>query len=219
MPALPLKSEYRPTLGELLSPRWRRSSPVARGLSLVAGAGILAVVVGVVLTVQSPAVSYRGPVPFSFSYRGLYRTSPNRGGYAKVQHLKAGRLEDSFAVGPLLLTRYTGEPSGALALYAAGYIRELAATHRGFELRGEGSTQIDSLLPYITYNVLYTTEVGGRKMYGRDVLLLPPGPAGVRRGVDISMLTAVNENRQVSSALVVGTKGALEGPLGTFALK
>jgi hypothetical protein len=219
MPALPLKSEYRPTLGALLAPRWRRSSPAARGLALAAGAAILALTVGVVLTVLSPVASHGGPVPFSFSYRGLDRTSPEPGGYAKVQHLKAGRLEDSFAVGPLLLPSYSGEPSAALALYATGYIRKLAAAHRGFELRGEGSPQIDSLPPYTAYNVFYTAEVGGREMLGRDVLLLPQGPVGVRRGVDIAMLTDAQENRQVSSALVVGTKGALEGPLGTFALE
>jgi hypothetical protein len=219
MPALALKSEYRPTLGELLAPRWRRFPPGARGLALAAAATILALAVGVVLMVQSPTVSHRGPVPFSFSYRGLYRTSPDSGGFVKVQHLRAGRLEDSFAVGPLLLPRYTGEPSAALALYAVGYIRRLAATHFGFELRGEGSTQIDSLPPYTAYNVFYTTEVGGREMLGRNVLLLGHGPAGVRSGVDIAMLTAAQENRQVNSALVVGTKGVLEGPLGTFALE
>jgi hypothetical protein len=219
MPALPLKSEYRPTLGELLSPWWRRSRPTVRALMLVSGVAILAAVVGVVLTVRSPAVSHGGTVPFSFSYRGLYRTSPSPGGYVKVQHRKAGRLEDSFAVGPLLLPRYRGEPGAALALYAAGYVRELAATHQGFELRGEGSTQLDSLPPYTTYNVFYTAEVGGRQMLGRDVLLLAHGSTGARRGVDIAMLTAAKENRQVNSALVVGTKGALEGPLGTFVLE
>ncbi len=85
-------------------------------------------------------------------------------------------------------------------------------------LRGEGSTQIDAVATYATYNVFYTTVVGGREMYGRNVLLLPQRP-GARRGLQIAMLTAAAGNRQVTSPLDVGVKGALEEPLGTFALE
>jgi hypothetical protein len=215
---LPLKSEYRPTLGQLLAPRWRRASRPRRALALTTVAAILGVVAAVALTVQSPAISHGAPVPFSFAYRGLYRTSPEPGGYARVQRPRHGPPEDSFAVGPLTLPPYTGQPSAELALFAVGYIRGLAARHEGFQLRGEGSTQIDSVAPYATYNVFYTAEVRGREMYGRDVLLLPERP-GARRGVAIAMLTAAPGNRQVTSPLKVGVKGALEGPLGTFALE
>ncbi len=216
--ALPLKSEYRPTLGELLAPRWRRASALWRVLVVAAAAALAVALVTVVLTAQSPTVSHGGPVPFSFAYRGLYRTSPEPGGYTKVQRLRGRLLEDSFAVGPLTLPPYTGEPSGALALFAVRYIRGLAAAHRGFELRGEGTTQIDSVAPYATYNVFYTTRVQGREMYGRDVLLLAERP-GARRGVAITMLTAAAGNPQVTSPLDVGVKGPLEEPLGTFALE
>ena len=71
---------------------------------------------------------------------------------------------------------------------------------------------------YATYNVFYTTTVQGREMYGRNVLLLPDQP-GARRGVEIAMLTTVAGNHQVTSPLDVGVKGALEEPLGTFALE
>ncbi len=217
MPALPLKSEYGPTLGALLAPRWRRASSAGRALVWAGVAAILVALAGVALTVWSPGVSHGGAVPFSFAYRGLHRTSPDAGGYAKVQRLEGGLPEDSFAVGPLTLPPYTGEASAELALYASGYIEGLAAAKPGFELRGEGSTQIDSVAPYTTYNIFYTARVRGREMYGRDVLLLPERP-GARRGVVIAMLTAVAGNRQVPSPLDVGVKGALEGPLGTFAL-
>jgi hypothetical protein len=221
MPALPLKSEYGPTLGELLAPRWRRASPAARALWVAAVALLVAALAGVALTLASPTLSHGGPVPFSFDYGGLHRTSPAPGGYAKVQRLRRGRLEDSFAVGPLTLPPYRGELGAALAMYAAGYIPRLAAARvqgqSGFVLRGEGSTQIDAVSTYATYNVFYTTTVGGREMYGRDVLVLPARP-GARRGVEIAMLTAAAGNRQVTSPLDVGVKGALEEPLGTFAL-
>jgi hypothetical protein len=223
VPAVPLKSEYGPTLGELLAPRWRRASVAARAGWVAALALLVAVLAGVALTLASPTVSHGGPVPFSFDYGGLSRTRPLAGWYVKVQRVQGGRLEDSFAVGALVLPPYRGELGAALALYAAGYIRHLAAGEggaripgqSGFVLRGEGSTQIDAVATYPTYNVFYTVVVGGREMYGRNVLLLPG--EGARRGVLIAMLTAVAGNRQVTSPLDVGVKGALEEPLGTFA--
>jgi hypothetical protein len=222
MPALPLKSEYGPTLGEILAPRWRRASLGTRILWSAAAALIVAALAGAALTLASPTISHGGPVPFSFSYGGLYRTSPYPGGYARVQRLQHGRLEDSFAVGPFTLPPYRGELGAALAMYAAGYIPRLAAARvaeqRGFVLRGEGSTQIDAVSTYATYNVFYTTTIGGREMYGRNVLVLPDR-SGARRGVEIAMLTTVAGNRQVTSPLDVGVKGALEEPLGTFALE
>jgi hypothetical protein len=221
VPAVPLKGEYGPTLGELLAPRWRRASAAVRALWVAAVALLVAALAGAALTLASPTVSHGGPVPFSFGYGGLYRTSPAPGWYAKVQRVRGGRLEDSFAVRPLTLPPYRGELGAALALYAAGYIRRLAAARvpgqSGFVLRGEGSTQIDAVSTYPTYNVFYTTVVEGREMYGRNVLLLPV--AGARSGVLIAMLTTVAGNRQVTSPLDVGVKGALEEPLSTFALE
>ncbi len=110
-------------------------------------------------------------------------------------------------------------------MYAAGYVQRLAAGaavppvpgQAGFALRGEGATQIDAVSTYLTYNVFYTTTVDGREMYGRVALVLPPG-AGVRRGVQIAMLTAVAGSRHVTSSLDVGVKGTLEEPLSTFVL-
>jgi hypothetical protein len=226
MPALPLKSEYRPTLGELLAPRWRRASLGVRTLWVAAVALVVAAIAGAALTLASPTVAHGGPVPFSFSYAGLHRTDPAPGGYARAQRVVDGRLEDSFAVGPFLLPLYQGALGAALAMYGSGYIQRLAAGEggphtpgqSGFVLRGQGSTQIDAVGSYATYNVFYTTTVQGREMYGRNVLLLPDRQ-GARRGVEITMLTAIAGNHQVTSPLDVGVKGALEEPLGTFALE
>jgi hypothetical protein len=227
MPALPLKSEYGPTLGELLAPRWRRASAGVRLLWVATAALLVVAIAGAALTLASPTVSHGGPVPFSFSYAGLSRTSPAAGGYAKVQRVVDGRLQDSFAVGPFVLPPYHGALGAALAMYASGYVQRLVAARQrgahipgqsGFVLRGQGSTQIDAVSSYATYNVFYTTTVQGRQMYGRNVLLLPDQP-GARRGVEIAMLTTVAGNHQVTSPLDVGVKGALEEPLGTFALE
>jgi hypothetical protein len=213
MAAVPIKPEYGPTLGRLLSPRWRAASPLARVAVIAACVGAIAVVVGAVLTLENATYSHGGSVPFSFSYRSLYRVRPDPGGYVKLQRHRAdGTLEDSFAVGPLTLPPYSGSLSGELPLFAAGYIRGLARSHAEFVLWGEGKTRVNAVP---AYDVLYTTRVAGRTMWGRDVLLLPERP-GVRDGVDIVMLTSPTANPQVTSPLEVGTTGVLFRPLKTF---
>ncbi len=214
-----LQSRYGPTLGELLAPRWRRASRASRALVVLAGVLSAVVVLGGVLTLEHPRLSSSGGtgMSFSFSYPGLYRARPARGELALVRRTKGGRLEDSFAVAPLELARYRGEPSAALALYATAAIGRLAARHPGFGLRGEGWTQLNSISPYAVYNVFYRARLRGREMYGREVLLLPER-VGARRGVEISMLDAAGSDKQVDSPLLVGAKGVLAGPLGSFAL-
>jgi hypothetical protein len=213
MVAVPIKAEYGPTLGRLLSPRWRAASPWARGLVLASAVGLLALIVAAVLTLENATFSRGGKVPFSFSYRSLYRVAPDPGGYVKVQRRSpSGRLEDSFAVQPLRLPTYSGELSGELPLYGAEYIRSLSSRYAHFSLRGEGKTKVNSVP---AYDVMYTAVVEGRKMFGRDVLLLPERP-GVREGVDIVMLTSPTANSQVTSPLEVASTGVLLRPLKTF---
>ncbi len=215
MVAVPIKPEYGPTLGRLLSPRWRAASPLVRGLMRVAIVGLVALLVGAVLTLENAHYSQGGSMPFSFSYRGLYRVAPEPGSYVKLErHSSGGRLEDSYAVGPLTLAPYTGAQTGELALYAAGYIDRLRASDRDFVLRGEGKTRVNAVP---AYQVVYTTIVGGREMYGRNVLLLKQRPHA-RRGVTIAMLTSPTANAQVTSPSEVASEGVLLRPLKTFAL-
>lgn len=212
---MPIKPEYGPTLGRLLSPRWRATSPLARRTAIVAMVGLLALALAAALSLLNATYSHGGKVPFSFSYRSLYRVAPNPGGYVKVQrHRSDGRLEDSFAVEPLELPPYAGGLSGELPLYAAGYIRGLRARYVDFVLRAEGKTRVNAVP---AYDVLYTALVEGQTMWGRDVLLLPDRP-GVREGVDIVMLTSPTASSQVTSPLEVASAGVLLKPLKTFTL-
>jgi hypothetical protein len=216
MAALPLRPEYRPTLPELLAPRWRGASRAVR-LLLVAGAVVLVVAVTALVLALLPAhISYGGPVPYGFSYRGLYRTAPEPGGEVRVARYGAGGyLKDSFAVGSLSLPPYEGQLSGELPLYASGYIRTLAARYSRFQLVGEGKTRVNQLS---AYNIYFAALVRGRTMYGRDVLLVPE-PPGARRGVVIAMLTAPNANAQVTSPLLVASQGVLSEPMRTFSFR
>src|ERR1700730_3427543 len=215
MVAVPIKPEYGPTLGRLLSPRWRASSPLARGAVIAAAVGLVVLALAAALTLENASFSHSGKVPFSFSYRNLYRVPPDPGGYVKVQRRNGdGRLEDSFAVEPLQLPAYSGALSGELPLYAEGYIRGIRKRYADFALRGEGKTRVNTVP---AYSVMYIAVVEGHRVYGRDVLLLPER-AGAREGVDIVMLTSPKANRQVTSPLAVATTGILQRPLRTFTL-
>ena len=215
MAALPIKPEYQPTLGQLLAPRWHSASPLVRAAVIVSLGALLALIVATVLTLENASFTHGGRVPFSFSYRSLYRVRPDPGGWVKVQRRgPGGRLKDSFAVEPLTLPPYGGGLSAELPLYAEEYIVGLSRRKEDFVLRGEGKTRVNSVPAYY---VAYTATVEGRRMFGRDVLLFPQR-SGTREGVDIVMLTAPDANPQVTSPLEVASAGVLLRPLRTFTL-
>ncbi|HEY1449612.1 MAG TPA: hypothetical protein VGF47_01565 [Solirubrobacteraceae bacterium] len=215
MAAVPIKPAYGPTLGRLLSPRWRAASPPVRGIVLASVAGLIALAIGAFLTLENAHYSHGGATPFSFSYRSLYRTTPEAGEYVRLErHASDGRLLDSYAVRPLTLPPYAGGQSGELPLYAAGYITRLRARDRDFVLRGDGKTRVNNVP---SYQVVYTTVVDGQTMYGRDILLLPQKPRA-RRGVNIVLLTSPTADRQVTSPLEVASDGVLLRPVKTFTL-
>ena len=214
MPAVPLKPEYGPTLGQLLAPRWRRASRRARMLVAIAGVAAVALLVGAALTLENAQYARGGPVPFSFGYRDLYRAAPAAGEYVRVQSRTRARLSDSFAVGPLMLPPYAVPLNVELPLYAASYIPRLSRRYEGFQLRGEGETKVDTVP---AYDILYDARVDGRTMYGRDILLLPERHHP-RAGVYITMLSSPETNPGVTSPMLVGTTGLLELPIETFTI-
>lgn len=215
MAAIPMKEEYGPTLGRLLAPCWHTASPLARRVVLASAAALIALLAAGVLTLLNASYSHGRPVPFSFNYRGLHRVAPDPGGYVRVVLRRPdGTLKDSFAVDPFRLPAYSGTLSGELPLYAAGYIRTLRAGHRGFVLRGEGKTKVNSIP---AYHVFYTAVVDGRKMYGRDVLVVPERP-GARDGVDIVMLAPAPKAMKLTSPMEVASTGTLSGPFKSFTL-
>jgi hypothetical protein len=213
MAAVGMKPEYGPTLGRLLAPRWHAAGRSVRVAIVLAGLVLVAGAAGLALTLLNAHYSQGGPMPFSFSYKGLYRTTPDPGGYVKVRALAAdGSLEYSYAVEPLLLPPYSGGLSGELPVYATGYARTLARLDEGFLLRGEGKTRVNKVP---AYQILYTASVAGREVFGRNVLLLPEKP-GVRRGVEIVMLTSATASSKVKAPSEVASTGVLLKPLKTF---
>jgi hypothetical protein len=212
--ALPMKRQYGPTLGTLLAPRWHAASLPVRRVIVAAGVGLLALVVALVLTLLNAGYSHGSPVPFSFSYRGLYRAAPDPGGYVKVRSLHSdGTLAFSYAVAPLTLPPYSGELAAELPLAADGYIRALERRRRGFLFVAEGKAKVNGLTS--AYDVAYTTIVDGRRMLGRDILLLPERQ-GARQGVVIAMLATKGKGLQASTPMEVGAIGVLALPFKSF---
>jgi hypothetical protein len=213
MAAVPMKSEYGPTLGQLLAPRWHAASRLARAVVIGLVVGLLVLAAAIALRLQSASYSQGGKVPFSFHYKDLYRVPADPGAYVKVQSRDGdGALKYFYEVYPLTLPPYTGAVSGALPRYASGYISQLSAGSTSFELRGEGKTRVNTVPGY---QVLYTVRIAGREVYGRNVLLLPPRE-GVRRGVEIVMLTAATASAEVKAPSEVASTGVLLRPLKTF---
>ena len=216
MASIPIKPRYGPTLPSMLAPSWQRASRATRAVVLTGGVVLVAVLAGAVLTLLNSSYGHGGAQPFHFSYRGLYRTAPEDGGFVRLQsHSSSGKLEYSFAVNPLRLPPYQGSVLAEVPLYAAAYIRELARRYPDFVLRGEGKTRLNSKLG--GYQVAYTRTVAGRKMLGRNVLLVHERP-GERNGVEVVMLTAPGANPQITEPNEVGSTGVLLRPLKTFAL-
>jgi hypothetical protein len=213
MTAIPVKPEYGPTLGRMLEPRWRRAGTAARAAVVAAGIAALVLVAAAVLTLEPARYSQGGSLPFSFTYRGLYREKPEPGGYVRVaSHYPDGSIKYSYAVNPLVVPPYSGEPSGALPVYATRYARSLPARFPGLERTGEGKTRVNKVP---AYQVLYKVPIDGREMYGRNVLLLPERP-GARRGGEIVMLTAAGATGEVKEPSEVASGGVLLRPLKTF---
>jgi hypothetical protein len=213
MSAVPVKPQYGPTLGRLLSPRWHAASPLARAAVIGGGVLIVAVLAAATLALVNPTYSHGGRVPFHFDYRGLYRTAPGPGELVKVQRLRAnGRVRDSFAVGPLRLPPYGGELSAEMPLYATGLIDQLRRSYGRFALRGEGKGTVNSVPAYDLY---FSTHREGQTMYGRTVLLLPQR-RGAREGVQITMLTVPSSSTR--SALEVASVGVLAEALKSLTI-
>jgi hypothetical protein len=212
MATIPLKPQYGPTLGTLLAPRWHAAPRAVRVLVRAAAVGLVALAIAATLALWPATYSHGGPAPFHFSYRGLYRTTPEAGQYVRIDRRATGRLEDSFAVSPLHLPPYSGGLSGELPVYASGYIDRLRAKFSDFVLRGEGKTRVNTVP---AYNIFYTARIEGREMYGRDVLLLPEG-TGVRDGVALEILTLPRP--PLTSPLEVASAGVLERPVETFTI-
>lgn len=212
MRGVSVKSEYGPTLTELLVPRFRSLAPAYRRLLLGAMGGLA---VGVValggLWPRAHHFSHSGSVSFNLKYSPSFQRMPAQpGGLLKVVQAHEGKLVQSFAVALVRLGPHRGDPSAELPVFAGGYIRRLAAQHDGFLLLSEGKT---SVFTYPGYAILYRAREAGQTVYGRDDLLVPDVPRR-RDGVALSMLATPASGPADPSK--VGATGPLSDILRSF---
>jgi hypothetical protein len=212
MAHLPLKPQYGPTLGQLLSPRWRALSLTGRSLLVGAVLVVVAAVAYVVLHAQPADYSHRGTVSFSFDYKGLKRTAAPPGTYVRAASSQRGRLNASVAFAPLTLPAYEGVASGYLPLYSAGVIAALNKRYEDFDFQGEGKTKVNDIP---AYGIEYTVKVDGRVMDGRTVLVLDNQTNG-RRGVSVALLSTFNPDVDAGTPLGSAGTGVTHLPLLTF---
>ncbi len=153
---------------------------------VLTGVGLLVALVALALTLENAHYSHGGRVPFHFSYRGLYRTTPDPGGYVRVAGARRRRraevlLRGGSAATAALLGRAAGRAAAVRDRLHPQAAAALCRTSSCGARARRGSTDLPA------YQVLYTARVDGETVYGRDVLLLPPR-AGAREGVEIVML-------------------------------
>jgi hypothetical protein len=200
---------FRPTLREELArfpPAGRRAAVAALALLVVAlvAAGILASRPG-----GTHVVHHGRPVYNLFHPGSLRRVAPGSGELLRLEHRDRGALVSRFAVAPLALPAYKGNPGGMLPLLADRELAALRARIPGMEPVEEGKARVNNAAGYML------SFVAGRHplVYGRLVLLPRPG-RHPRRGVRLLLLgTHAGGNALLTD---LGNKGELREPFRTF---
>ena len=135
-------------------------------------------------------------MPFSFSYRGMYRVAPDPGGYVKVQRRRARPAERLLRRGPPAAARPRGARHGRASAVRRIYVRDAQPALRRLQLRGEGKTKVNNVP---AYHVFYTAPSKDASSTVATSSWLPERP-GAREGVDIVMLTSTTKASVLGSA-------------------
>jgi hypothetical protein len=202
---------HRPTLLDLLGERIPRRRLVAAavllGAALVVAAWLIARGAG-----RGVEYVHRGAPVFNFAYSDdLELVKPQGSELVRVERRREdGLFLDSFAVSPLSLPAYRGDPGGFLPAYADRELAVLRRRYPEFELVKEGKTRV---IEASGYGLVWQARQGERRLYGRTVLLPEPGP-GSRRGARLQLLATPAAG--VSSAGETGSRGAAKRPYRTF---
>ncbi len=208
MPAV--KSEYGPTLPQMLATRSLGLRVAAAAVALVVCAG--AVMIALTTRDDETAVLVREPVAFNFAYGSQWTRADRPGTLVALRHARGPLFLDSYVIRDLRLPRYEGSVGGTLPVYADGYMRRLRERYPKFELVGEGRTRINNAIGYdLTFRAFTST---GRRLYGRHLLLVQDDPDGLRRGVVLELESTPSAG--TPNATETGAHGALKTPLRSF---
>lgn len=213
-----VQPRFRPTLSDLLGPHWR-ALPRALRVAIVAVVAVIAVVavVGLYAAVRPTAGRHVVVVPGAHAVNFLYvsplhRVAPQRGQLVALSTPAGASEPQRFAVRPLTLPPYSGDPGGALVLYSVKLERYLEAEHPGLIIRDEGRSRIN-MAP--GYQVTFQTREGGRTVFGRDIMIVPD-QNGARVGAVLEMISVLSPH--VPKADELGSVNPLKLSLRSFRL-
>jgi hypothetical protein len=209
-----VRSEFGPTLPELLGPRVR-ALPLAGRLGLaLAAAATVALVAWLVLVRPEQGldtVVVRGPVTFNLVYASdaLHRTPPRAGELLRLR-TRSGP-PSSMTVRSQRLAPYRGDVTAALTLFSVGLIERLRREYHGFVYRSDGRVNING---QPGYQVVFQAPIGGHTTYGKRILLVSATDPAPRVAADITLLA--QRSSAVPKADAVGGNGVLKAPLRTL---
>ena len=215
MSAPVVRPEYGPSLPELLGPRVRALPRALRIAVLLAAVAVVAAVLVAAIGGGAKRTSfvYRGDLPFNLSYpKGVERVAAKNGEIVRLEQRRGDLFLASYAVEPLTLPPYTGQPDGIFPVYAEQLKTALARRYQGFvAVTPEGRVRLNEITT--GYSVLFRAKLGERTLYGRAVMLAPPKP--LQRETDMIVMLATPA-AGIAGPDAVGYDGLMTIPYRSF---
>ncbi|MEA2394096.1 MAG: hypothetical protein QOJ82_1987 [Solirubrobacteraceae bacterium] len=209
-----VRSEFGPTLPELLGPRVRALPRLGRlGLAL-ASAAVVALLAWLLIVRPEQGldtVVVRGPVTFNLVYSSdaMHRTPPRAGELLRLR-TRSGP-PSSMTVRALRLAPYRGDVTAALTLLSVGMIDRMRHQYPGFVYRSDGRANVNG---QPGYQIVFQAPIGGHTTYGKRILLVSATDPSPRVAADITLLA--QRSSVVPKADAVGGNGVLKAPLKTL---
>jgi hypothetical protein len=147
--------------------------------------------VAIVIAIARPPspgtqVVHSSPPVFNLLYQPafMHQARAHPGELMRIEG-KHGKLSVSIVVRPMKLPRYDGDVThGLLPVYADRFADEQAKILPGFELATEGRARVNN---GVGYEIGFQSVRPQRRVYGRDVLLVPDDPEEGRGAVLLSL--------------------------------
>jgi hypothetical protein len=204
-----LRPEFGPSLPQLLRARLGVPERISAAVALAA------VVVAAVVVIASRGgdVHYihRSDPVFNLRYAPVLHRVPARGGVLFELDGRRGSLFlQSLVIRPLRLPAYRGSVSGMLPVYAARRMELVRRRYTDLAVLDEGKARVGGAPGY---QIGFRARLGGRTVFGRQVLVVPDEP-GARDGV---MMTVVQTHAAGAHSLDdVGNVGAIKKAFRSF---
>jgi hypothetical protein len=209
-----VRSEFGPTLPELLGPRVRALPRLGRlGLALAAAAVVALLAWLLIVRPEQglDTVVVRGPVTFNLVYSSdaMHRTPPRAGELLRLR-TRSGP-SSTMTVRALRLAPYRGDVTAALTLLSVGMIDRMRHQYAGFVYRSDGRANVNG---QPGYQIVFQAPIGGHTTYGKRILLVSATDPSPRVAADITLLA--QRSSVVPKADAVGGNGVLKAPLKTL---